>query len=145
MSSIKRISHIGSTAISGIWAKPIIDILVEVKPGHDLKEIGNSAKAAGYVIMSSDSRRISLNKGYTPSGFAEKVFHLHVRYQNDNDELYFRDYLNENPDIARQYEELKLKLWPKYEHDRDGYTDSKTDFIKRCTAQAVLMFGGRYR
>lgn len=145
MSSIKRISHIGSTAINGIWAKPIIDILVEVKPGHELKEIGNLVQAAGYVIMSSDNRRISLNKGYTPSGFAEKVFHLHLRYQNDNDELYFRDYLNENPDTARQYEELKLRLWPEYEHDRDGYTRSKTVFIKRCTAKAVLLFGGRYR
>ena len=68
---------------------------------------------------------MSFNKGYTEEGFAEKVFHLHLRYFGDNDELYFRDYLNERPDIAEKYEQLKLSLWKKYEHDRDGYTEAR--------------------
>ncbi len=74
-----------------------------------------------------ESPRASFNKGYTLDGFAEKVFHLHLRYSEDNDELYFRDYLIENPDIAKEYEKLKLGLWKKYEHDRDAYTEAKTD------------------
>ena len=55
---------------------------------------------------------------------------MHLRHCGDNDELYFRDYLIEHPDIAREYEKLKLNLWKEYEHNRDGYTNAKTEFIK---------------
>lgn len=44
---------------------------------------------------------------------------------------FFRDYLNSHPEIAREYETLKLSLLPKYKHDRDGYTDAKSAFIKK--------------
>ena len=49
-------------------------------------------------------------KGYTDAGFAEKVFRLHLRYTDDNDELYFKDYLNDFHDVAKDYEKLKLSL-----------------------------------
>ena len=79
---------------------------------------------------------MSFNKGYTEAGFAKKVFHLHLRYQGDHDELYFRDYLREHPEVAKDYEGLKLALWKAYEHNRDAYTDAKTDFIRKYTQQA---------
>lgn len=60
--------------------------------------------------MSTEDRRISLNSGYTKNGFADKVFHIHLRYVGDNDELYFRDYLKDHPQIAKEYETLKLGL-----------------------------------
>ncbi len=85
--------------------------------------------------MSQNADRLSFNKGYTENGFAEKVFHLHLRYDGDNDELYFRDYLNEFPDAAYRYETLKMKLWKRFENDRDGYTGAKTDFVKRYTRE----------
>jgi GrpB-like predicted nucleotidyltransferase (UPF0157 family) len=75
-------------------------------------------------------------KGYTPQGFKGQVFHVHVNYSSDWDELYFRDYLLKNPEIAARYGNLKLELQKKYEHDRDGYTNAKTDFIKRITGLA---------
>lgn len=140
-----RISHMGSTAVKGIWAKPIIDILVELDAGADLQENGLRLQNTGYIQMSSGYRRISFNKGYTPDGFAEKVYHLHLRYQGDNDELYFRDYLNEHPDTARAYEKLKLDLWPRFAHNRDGYTDSKSGFVKLYTAKAREIYGKKYR
>ena len=65
------------------------------------------------------------NKGYTDKGFAEKVFHLHLRYFGDNDELYFRDYMNSYPIFAHKYEILKCSLWKKYQHNRDAYTEAK--------------------
>ena len=86
--------------------------------------------------MSASDTRISLNKGYTPEGFAERVFHIHLRLSGDHDEYYFRDYLREYPAIAKQYEALKLSLWKPYEHDRDGYTNAKGDFIRAITARA---------
>ena len=94
--------------------------------------------------MSETSDRVSFNKGYTEKGFAEKVFHLHLRYVGDHDELYFRDYLIEHTDIAAEYERMKLELWKKYEFDRDGYTKSKTDFIQKYTEKAKLKYGDRY-
>ena len=49
--------------------------------------------------------------------------------------LYFRDYLNEHPEIAKEYEALKLEIWKRYEHDRDAYTGAKTDIIRKWTAE----------
>ena len=94
--------------------------------------------------MSEDLNRISLNKGYTRQGFADRVFHLHLRIKGDNDELYFRDYLRENENIAKEYESLKLSLWRRFEHNRDGYTDAKTDFIKKYSKIAREKYGARY-
>jgi len=127
---IKLISHVGSTAIPNIWAKPIVDILIEIDQEEDMNSVAQAIISSGYIKMSESPNRISFNKGYTKFGFAEQVFHLHLRYSDDNDELYFRDYLIAHPDVAKQYEQFKLSLWHEYEHDRDGYTKAKTDFIQ---------------
>lgn len=141
---INRMSHIGSTAISNIWAKNIVDILLEVNNDNRLKAVGNILKDNIWKCMSEDLNRISLNKGYTEQGFAKRVFHLHLRIKGDNDELYFRDYLREYEKIAKEYESLKLSLWKKFEHNRDAYTNSKTDFIKKYTQIARKKYGERY-
>ena len=141
---IERISHIGSTAIFSIWAKPIIDILVEIPKKSNLSVYKYLITHSGYICMSESEKGLSFNKGYTENGFAERVFHLHVRYTGDHNELYFRDYLNEFPDIAKEYEKLKLSLWKEYEHDRDAYTNAKTKFVKHYTEQAKMIYGNRY-
>ena len=130
------ISHIGSTAISDIQAKPIIDILVEINPGADWQRIEDEMEAAGYICMVVTDTRMSFNKGYTPEGYAEKVFHIHFHAFGDNDEIIFRDYLNSHPEVAREYEKLKLSLLPKYKNDRDGYTEAKSEFIKNILETA---------
>lgn len=139
-----RINHIGSTAVLTIWAKPIIDILVEVPEECSLLDIKDILVNNGYICMTQCTDKISFNKGYTENGFADRVFHLHLRYYGDNDELYFRDYLNDFSDIASQYEKMKQKLWKEYEHDRDGYTNAKSDFIKKYTNKAKLIYKNRY-
>jgi len=139
-----RISHIGSTSVETIWAKPIVDILLEIPKAADMAVMRDLLLQNGYLLMSESKGRMSFNKGYTPSGFAERVFHLHLRYEGDHDELYFRDYLQEHPAVAKDYEQLKLSLWKQYEHNRDAYTDSKTDFIKNYTDEAKKLYGGRY-
>lgn len=141
---IARISHIGSTSINGIWAKDIVDVLVEVSKDSDMEEAAKAMERSGFIWMSTAANRISLNRGYTKDGFAEKVFHVHLRYLGDNDELYFRDYLNEYPQIAKEYELLKLQLWKQFEHDRDAYTSAKTEFIKKWTSVAKKAYAGRY-
>ncbi len=94
--------------------------------------------------MSETSDSIPFNKGYTEKGFAEKVFHLHLKYIGDNDELYFRDYLMEHTDVAKEYERMKLRLWKEYEFNRDGYTNAKTNFIRKYTEKAKLEYGDKY-
>ncbi len=81
--------HIGSTAIKEIWAKPIVDILIVVKTKAQLQALAEILQQNGYILMFQSENRISLNKGYTEQGFAERVFHLHLRLENDIDELYF--------------------------------------------------------
>ncbi|MDE7165465.1 MAG: GrpB family protein [Bacteroidaceae bacterium] len=129
------ITHIGSTAIPGIQAKPIIDILVEIAPPVEWARIKDLMERAGYLCMSSSEGRMSFNKGYTPEGFAERVFHIHFRVAGDNDEIRFRDYLNHHPAVAREYEALKLSLLPRYRNDRDGYTEAKSEFVRRIKEQ----------
>ncbi|MDE5880545.1 MAG: GrpB family protein, partial [Muribaculaceae bacterium] len=90
----------------------------------------------GYICMSESEERMSFNKGYTPEGYAERVFHIHFHNVGDNDEVYFRDYLIAHPEIAKDYEALKLSLLPECRNNRDGYTEAKTDFVRRITAMA---------
>lgn len=137
---VDRISHIGSTAIQGIWAKNIVDVMVEIPETVEMEALARVMERGGFKRMSTDGKRISLNKGYTGKGFADKVFHIHLRYTGDNDELYFRDYLNEHTQIAKEYEALKLKLWKQYEHNRDAYTAAKTDFVRKWTAEARRLY-----
>ena len=77
-------------------------------------------------------------------GFAEKVYHLHVRYLDEWNELYFRDYLIEYPEVAKEYSKLKLGLCKRFEHDRDGYTEAKSDFILNVTDKARKKYGNIY-
>ena len=130
----KKISHIGSTAIPGIMAKPTVDILVEIHPETNLEGIRNIMEATGYICMSATDTRMSFNKGYTPEGYAERVFHIHFHQTGDNREISFRDYLIAHPDIAKEYERLKLSLLPQFKHNRDAYTEAKTDFVSKINA-----------
>ena len=68
--------------------------------------------------MLTEVDRISVDRGCREDGFADKVFDVHLRYVGDNDELYFRDYLYEHTQIAKEYERMKLipcltKKWRK--------------------------------
>ena len=141
---IERISHIGSTAISGIWAKDIVDVLVEVSKCSDIQEPARVMEQNGFICMSAQTGRISLNRGYTKDGFADKVYHVHLRYSGDNDELYFRDYLKEHRKTAKEYEMLKLQLWKQFAHNRDAYTNAKTGFVRKWTSEAKRLYAGRY-
>lgn len=141
---IERISHIGSTAIAGIWAKDIVDILIEVSKDSNIENTAKVMEENGFIRMSTETDRVSFNRGYMRDGFADKVFHVHLRYVGDNDELYFRDYLNEYPQIAKEYERIKLQLWKLFEHNRDAYTNAKTEFIRKWTYEAKKVYAGRY-
>ncbi len=140
---ISRISHIGSTSIANIKTKPIIDILIEIN--FDNKDIVKDVLLNNnYILMSESINKISFNKGYTINGYADKVFHIHIKKYGDCDELYFRDYLNENKQKAMEYEKLKLELFNKYKSNRDLYTDGKKEFVKKIVKLAREKYKNKY-
>lgn len=145
--NIVRINHIGSTSVQGLFAKPTIDILLEIADGCDTNKLKRDLVSIGYIFTEKPENpppHMMFMKGYTPQGFRGQAFHVHVRYMGDWDELYFRDYLKEHGDVADEYGRLKASLREAYEHDRDGYTDAKTEFINRYTAFAREEYRGRY-
>ena len=145
--TIKRINHIGSTSVKDLIAKPTVDILLEIDSDANIEEIKSKLISAGWGLMSSSytpNLHLIFQKGYTPEGFDEKVFHLHLRFLGDWNELYFRDYLLIHKNIAEEYGNLKKQLKEKYEHNRDGYTEAKTEFIMKYTKIAKEDFNNRY-
>jgi GrpB-like predicted nucleotidyltransferase (UPF0157 family) len=137
--NIFRINHYGSTSIPGMIAKPTIDILLEVFEHVENGHIIRKMEEIGYIYspqVNNPPPHMMFLKGYTLEGFKGQAYHVHVRYAGDWDELYFRDYLISNPDLAKRYGELKLELKKIYEFDRDGYTEAKSEFIKEVTQMA---------
>lgn len=145
-STVARVNHIGSTAVPHLAAKPIVDILIEVFDAEKFEKVKRLLLESGRILMSENGNplRASFNKGYMPEGFAAEVFHYHLRIIGDCKELYFRDYLIAHPETAEEYARLKFSLAGQYEHNRDAYTDAKTDFVNRVTAMAMAENPGRY-
>lgn len=145
---IERISHIGSTTVPGLLSKPTVDILLEITQDCHVDNLIVTLEQNGYICSNQPDNpppHLMFMKGYTLQGFAEKVFHLHVRYCRDWDELYFRDYLQLHPDISEEYGILKSELHQRFVYDRDGYTYAKTDFIRRHTQLARKELTGKYK
>lgn len=139
--NIVRVNHFGSTSIPNLIAKPTIDILLEVQNDTDIQRLIMKMETIGYIYSpqpENPAPHMMFLKGYTTNGFEGQAFHVHVRYSGDWDELYFRNYLLTHPEIAKEYGELKVELKEKFEHNRDGYTDAKTDFIMRITKMAKV-------
>ena len=130
---IVRMEHIGSTAIPDLKAKPSIDILLEITKTTESKKIINGLSKIKYHYIPKPENpepHMMFVKGYTKDGFKGQAYHIHVRYSGDWDELYFRDFLIQNPLVAKEYENIKIKLSKEYKNDRDGYTEKKKDFVK---------------
>lgn len=140
---IKRINHIGSTSINNIKTKPIVDLLIEIDFNNKniVKEL---LLNNDYILMNESTTEISFNKGYTINGYADKVFHIHIKEYGDCDELYFRDYLNDNQLKAKEYEKIKLYLFSKYKPNRDLYTDGKKEFVNEVVNLARKKYKDRY-
>ena len=146
--SIARISHFGSTSVPGLTAKPTVDILLEIKEDASVDKLIDALSSPEYIClnppdMPTPPPHLMFLKGYLSDGFAEKVYHIHVRYLRDLtnhaviwDELYFRNYLIAHPETAAEYAALKTRLHKGFEHNRDGYTNAKTAFIREVTDKA---------
>jgi GrpB-like predicted nucleotidyltransferase (UPF0157 family) len=130
------IHHIGSTAIPGIKAKPVIDILVEVKDIEGVDQYNHKMKELGYEAMGEYGipKRRFFRKGGN-----NRTHHIHI-FQVGNEEIErhinFKEYLIAHPDKAREYSKLKENLVNKYTYNVENYTNSKSDFIKEIDKKA---------
>lgn len=145
---VVRLSHIGSTAVPGLLAKPTLDLLLEVSESTNFDRLEAALKPLGFFYDTNRNVRqipILFKKGYTIHGYEEKVYHLHIRFPGDYAELYFRDYLRDHPDVCDTYASLKKALLEQHPKDRDRYTNEKTAFIEDMTALARQKYPHRYK
>jgi GrpB-like predicted nucleotidyltransferase (UPF0157 family) len=134
-----RLEHVGSTAIAGLRAKPIIDILLIHSTPALWVELAAPIRSLGYVYWSDNPRkdRMFFVKGMPPFG-PRRTHHLHVRVPQDAEqELAFRDLLRRDSTLARSYELLKERLAERFPTDREAYTDGKTAFITDALRQSA--------
>lgn len=134
--SALRIDHIGSTAIPGLAAKPIIDIQISVAAFEPLDAYRIPLERLGYVFRADNTER---TKRYFREAPGTPRRHIHARRAGSWAEqfaLLFRDYLRTHAEEARSYEALKYQLVARYREDRHGYTDAKAPFIWEIMAKA---------
>ncbi|MDZ4178949.1 MAG: GrpB family protein [Coriobacteriia bacterium] len=141
--SIRRIEHVGSTAVPGLAAKPIVDILVGVDEfGFVVDSVAPAMERAGYDYffrpeLGDDGPRYPWFIGRDASG--ARVSHIHVALVDDApqwDRVVFRDYLRGHRDLALEYARLKRELAARLSDDREAYTLAKTAFITEALALA---------
>lgn len=137
--NIKRLEHIGSTAVPGLCAKPTIDILIEIIDDTNIDLLIKNLNNIQYQYIPKPENpppHLMMAKGYSKAGITGQTFHIHLRYAGNWDEIVFRDLLIKNPETAFKYGKLKRKLSEKYKNDREKYTESKSDFIKLALKMA---------
>ena len=140
---IGRIEHFGSTAVPGLLAKPIVDILVEVSSLEETKKrIVPILEAQGYDYFWRPSRGDDMPPFYAwfikRDRHGNRTHHIHMVEADFEhwDRLLFRDYLRKFSKITHQYAALKIKLAQTHHGSRTAYTDGKGSFINEITQRA---------
>ena len=137
---VVEIEHIGSTAVPGIAAKPVIDIMVGVRSLVDAKSAVAILESLGYVYWreNPDPGRMFFVKGMPPYG-KQRTHHVHIVEVNSKfweEHKLFCDYLRRHPEEAKRYEVLKRDLAASFQSDREAYTNGKNDYIRAVMAKA---------
>jgi len=138
---VGRIEHFGSTAVPGLAAKPIVDILVEITSLDEAEaRVVPILEAQGYDYFWRATHGDDGPPFYAwfikrDAASGVRTHHLHMveaSFSEHWDRLRFRDYLIGNPDAAREYAALKARLAEAHPHDRVAYTRGKSEFIRRA-------------
>ncbi|MCK5185118.1 MAG: GrpB family protein [Candidatus Heimdallarchaeota archaeon] len=135
---IVKIEHIGSTAIPGMGGKPVIDIMIGVQEKDDAEKCIPLLASIGYVSDPDRHEDFPERKTLDKYAIGAKI-HLYIIDINSEEwvrHILFRDHLRANPDVARDYNKLKVELVKKYRYDREAYTKGKAKFIKKVEDKA---------
>lgn len=131
----KRIDHVGSTAVPGLAAKPVIDIQVSVPDVEDEPAYCEAVESVGVVLRWIEPG----HRYFRPPPGVPRVWHVHVCTAGsdwERDHLLFRDYLRAHQEAAAAYGALKRDLAVTHRDGRIEYTDAKEPFIRHALAQA---------
>lgn len=137
--SLTRLEHIGSTAVPGLAAKPIVDIQAVVQSVSDVEAAVPALSALGWEqgLFNLDAKRHLYFK--KQDAYGTRTHQLHV-YEPDHPaaaaHLLFRDYLRVHSDEAERYGELKRRLAQQHRYDGLAYCDAKTVFVQAVVAKA---------
>jgi GrpB-like predicted nucleotidyltransferase (UPF0157 family) len=147
---LRRVEHFGSTAVPGLAAKPVVDLLVEVADlGETRTQIAPLLESQGYDYFWRPTHGDDGPPFYAwfikrDPATGIRTHHIHMveaDFEGHWDRLLFRDYLIERPQVAREYQDLKLRLASDHPNDRVAYTRGKTEFVLRVTEQAKRSSG----
>ena len=127
------IEHIGSTAVPGLPAKPIIDILAGVPSMEVARSLSGPLCSAAYTTSPEFNASLSDRQWFMRWAEGRRTHHLHVVVHGGKawlEWLAFRDALRQDPALASRYAELKARLARAHAADREAYTNAKADFIR---------------
>lgn len=131
------IEHIGSTAVPGLAAKPVIDIMAGVTSLEESEEAIGAAEAMGYCYA---PYQVEIEHWFCKPSFAFRTHHLHLIPVGSPQwirPIAFRNYLRAHAGVAAEYEALKRRLALEHRRDREAYTIAKRPFIDRITSVAL--------
>jgi len=136
---ITRIEHFGSTAVPGLAAKPIIDLLVGVRSLAAAKQVAVSQlERLGYAYWfnNPDPQRMFFVKGLPPN--SPRTHHIHMVEPGSLlwERLLFRDYLRKHLEEAAHYAQLKYSFAQRFSSDREAYTMAKAEYIESVMQKA---------
>ena len=132
------IHHVGSTAVPGLSAKPIIDILVGIEDLESALVHIEPLATLDYVYAPYRPDEMLWFCKPTP---VARTHHLHLvpaDSERFRDEIAFRDYLRTHSEGAEEYARLKEELASRFKHDREAYTEAKTDFVREVSRRARI-------
>jgi GrpB-like predicted nucleotidyltransferase (UPF0157 family) len=124
-----RVEHIGSTAVPGLLAKPVIDLQVSLPRLDDEASYRPALEELGLVLRAREPG----HRFFRPPAGRPRIVHVHVCERDstwERERLAFRDLLRRRPDVAAAYAAVKLRLAEDVGSDRAAYTAGKSDFIR---------------
>lgn len=139
-----RIEHIGSTAVGGLAAKPIIDIMVGLPDFSAADELVPEIEALGYAYFKKYEDEMPFRR-YLAKNLDEirthQIHMVEIGGEFWERHLLFRDHLRQNPEVAEKYAALKKHLAEREWTDVNEYADAKTEFIKSVENKAIKQAG----
>lgn len=139
-----RIDHVGSTAVPGLSAKPVIDIQVSVPDVDDEDSYRRAIESLGWELTGREPH----HRFFRPPADRPRTVHVHVCGSGsdwERDHLLFVGYLRAHPERAAEYSHLKKELAARYTADRTRYTDAKDAFVRETLQRAREWKAGTMR
>lgn len=136
----EEIEHVGSTAVPGLAAKPVVDIMVGVRSLEDSPVLVARLVGIGYEYVPEFERVLPFRRYFRKMREGRRTHQIHLVERSNAEwwdrHLLFRNFLRAYPEVAEEYARLKHGLSGHFGEDREAYTDAKTDFISEVVRRA---------